>query len=159
MPGAHDAGGVMDIQAHIAFGGKLRFARVYAHADTDRHTCWPGVAGESPLDGHSCREGIGGASKGHEEGVSLRVDLVTVILVECCSQEASTLAEHLGVALAHLLEEGAGSLHVGEEQGHGAPWKVIDGGCPSPGFDWVSRGQDRERLSRRPFPASLCQSQ
>src|SRR6266851_9570283 len=116
VPGAHDAGGVMDIQAHIAFGGEFRLARVQAHADTYRHTCWPDVAGESPLGGHSRREGIGGTSKGDEEGIALRVDLVPVILVERRAQQVPRLHQQAGVAVAHLLEEVRGSLDIAEEQ-------------------------------------------
>jgi hypothetical protein len=50
------------------------------------------------------------------------------------TQQVPALAEHLGIALAQLLEQEGGPLDVSEEQSHGAAWQVTYGGCPLPGF-------------------------
>ena len=80
MRGFHDAGGVMQIHACIAFGSKLRLAGVQAHADAHRHALWPGMASQCTLPCYRRGDSIAGTSKGHEEGITLRDDLVTVIL-------------------------------------------------------------------------------
>ena len=54
MPGAHDAGGSMHIQAHVAFGGQGWFAGVQAHAHTHSCTFRPGMAGKRTLGVHCC---------------------------------------------------------------------------------------------------------
>src|SRR3989442_13506915 len=159
VPSTHDARNAMHVQAHIALSGKLRFARMHTHARADRHPVGRGMARKRALGVDRSCEGIGRTRKGHEEAISLRVHLVPVRLVACGAQEAAALSEDLWVALAQLLEQGGGPLHVAEEQGHGAPGKVMYGGCPSSGFGWVSRGQDRKRLSRCIFTASLFQRQ
>src|SRR6266567_7098868 len=96
------------------------------------------MASQGALRGYHCGDSISGTSKGYEESIALRVDLVTMILVERGTQEAPALAEHLCVALTHLLKKRGGPLNVGEEQGHGASWKVRHRSCPSSGFGWVS---------------------
>ena len=40
------------------------------------------MGGEGELDRHCCCNGIAGASKGHKEGIPLRVDLVAIELKE-----------------------------------------------------------------------------
>src|SRR5438270_4414183 len=68
---------------------------------------------------------MGGASKGHEEGISLGVHLVTVPPPECRAQEVAILLQQVGVALTHLLKQTSGPLHVGEEQRDGSHREVM----------------------------------
>ncbi len=82
MRGAHDAGGPMHIQANVALEGEFRLARMQAHADAYRHTICPDMASQGTLPSYRCGNSIGGTGERHEEGLTLRVDLVTVILVE-----------------------------------------------------------------------------
>src|SRR5262249_4384219 len=92
-----------------------------------------------------------------KERISLGVDLMAIIRVECGTQEVPTLTEHTGIALAQLLEQLGRPLDIGEEECHCSRRKVRTGGYPVPGFGWVSRGQERKRLSRCLFPPGLLQ--
>src|SRR5271167_1055641 len=98
VPGTHDACSPMHIQAHIAFGSKLRLARVQTHTHTYDYAFWPGMAGESTLRVYCCRESIRGTSKDHEEGISLGVDFMPAPVLEGSTQQVSALCEHAGVA-------------------------------------------------------------
>src|SRR6516164_5821056 len=82
MGNAHNASSVMHVQAYIAFKSKLWFASVQAHAHAHCHPIRPGLGEESTLSSYRCRDRFGGMSKGHEEGIALGVDLVSMILVE-----------------------------------------------------------------------------
>src|SRR5438105_5078603 len=112
MPGAHDTCGPMHVQAGVAFRGKLRFARVEAHAHMHHRALWEGVADEGTLGSDGCRDRIAGASKGHEEGIPLRVDLMAAMLAECGTQEVSALAQQASIVLTQLLEQLRGSLDI-----------------------------------------------
>ena len=46
---------------------------------------------------------IGGTSKGDEEGISLGVNLVTMVLLEYVAQQASAIGQHVGIAFTQLL--------------------------------------------------------
>jgi hypothetical protein len=105
----------MHVQTDIAFRRTLRLTSVQTHAHPHHHTFRPGMGSEGTLDSHCRRDGIGGASKGEEEGIALRVDLVAVELKECGAQEVPTLVQEAGVALTQLLKQARGPLNVGEE--------------------------------------------
>jgi hypothetical protein len=62
------------------------------------------MTGEGTLNSDSRYNCIGGARKGHEEGIALRIDLVAVMLVERCTQEISALGKHVAVVLTQVLE-------------------------------------------------------
>ena len=69
-------------QANVPFRGKLRFACMQPHAYTHGPSTRPSMAGHGMLHLHCCTNGIGGTSEGHEEGISLRVDLVAATRLE-----------------------------------------------------------------------------
>jgi len=83
------------------------------------------MAGHGLLHLHGCTDGIGGASEGHEEGISLRVDLVAATRLERGTQEGPTLCQHVGVALAQLLQQLGRPLDVAEEQRDGTHGEVL----------------------------------
>src|SRR6266702_8087536 len=140
---AHDACGAVDVQADIALGAKLRLTRMQAYAHPHGHTIRPGMESHGSLRIHCCRDGIGGASKGHKEGISLGIDLVAMVLMESCTQQASALGQHVGVALTQTLEQAGGPFDVSEEEGDCSPREVRHGGRPLSGFDTVCRGKTR----------------
>src|SRR5215470_8121708 len=84
VPGTHDAGRVMHVQANVALSRTLWFAGVQAHAHAHRHPIGPGMGAEGALGGYRSRDGIAGARKGDEEAVPLGIDLVTIPLVKHC---------------------------------------------------------------------------
>src|SRR5579884_2513910 len=132
MSYAHDASGVMHVQAYVAFRGEFWLARVQPDADMHCHTFWPELASKSTLGGDRSLESIGRTRKSHEEAVPLRIDLVPVPLVERCTQEEAALAQDLWVALAQSLEQGGGPLNVAEEQGDSSHREVVHTEPPFP---------------------------
>src|SRR5437764_1023396 len=58
-----------------------------------------GVGWIGRLLGYSCRDGIGGTSKGDKEGVSLGIDLVTMVLLEQAAQQVPAIGQHSGIVL------------------------------------------------------------
>ena len=60
------------------------------------------------------------ACKRDEEGVALRVDLVAAVRRERGAKQPSVVGEHVGVAVAKLLDEPRRALDVGEEEGDGS---------------------------------------
>jgi hypothetical protein len=91
---------------------------------------------EHALRGYGCRYGTGGASKGHEKDISMRLDLVTVPVPESRPQKVTALRHYQGIAVAQLLEEARGFLYAGEEQRDCPAGQVKSGG-----HSMVSRGQ------------------
>src|SRR5437588_12790898 len=85
VPGTHDACGAMNVQADVVFCGELRLTCVQTHTHTYRHTLRPYICSQGTLHVHCCPDSIGGARKGHEEGIALRVHLVAFPLVKCCT--------------------------------------------------------------------------
>src|SRR6266704_6922233 len=125
VPSTHHACGLMHVQTSIALGGKRWFACMEPHTDTHDHSFGPDMRGEGTLCCHCRCYGIGGASKSHEEGISLGVHDVPVPPPECCAEELAVLLQQVGVALAHLLKQTGGPLHVGEEQSDGSHREVM----------------------------------
>src|SRR5436305_2607062 len=99
MSGTHYSRCEVYVQPNIAFRRRLRFTRVQSHADTYPHTFRPGSAGKYTLRSHSCRNSINSTRKSNKECIPLSVDLVTVVLSECCTQQASALSQYTAVAL------------------------------------------------------------
>ena len=54
-----------------------------SHAHPHRHAFWPDMGEEGMLGSHRSRDRIGGTRKGYEEGIALRIHLVTMELAEC----------------------------------------------------------------------------
>src|SRR5438067_360066 len=104
VPSTHHACSIMHVQPSVALGGKRWFACMQTHTDTHDHSLGPAMGGEGTLCGHCTPDGIGGASKSHEEGISLCVHDVPVPPLECCAEEVAVLRQQVGVALAHLLK-------------------------------------------------------
>src|SRR5215831_18176942 len=111
---------MMDIQAQVAFGGKVRFAGMQTDPDTHVHVVGPGMSEKASLYPYGSRDGIGGASEDREEGVALGVDDLPTSAVERLLQQVPAVRQHPGVAITELLEQTGGSLHVREEQRDGS---------------------------------------
>src|SRR6266699_6929442 len=73
MPGTHNPGSQVYVQANIAFSRTLWLARMQTHADMYCDTIGPGMGSKRTLHLHCRGHGIGGACKGHEEGIALGV--------------------------------------------------------------------------------------
>ena len=120
----------MHIQADVVSSGKLRLARMQAHAHSHGYTLGPKMGSKGTLGVYGGFEGIGGARKSHEEAIPLRIHLVAVPPLEACSQQALAPGEDTGVALAQLLQQACGAFDVAEEHRHGSCWQVWHEGPP-----------------------------
>src|SRR6266567_3427291 len=100
MSGTHDARRVMHIDTRVAFGTQGGLTRVQAHPDTHIYAFRPGVSSKSALRFDRCRNSLGGTSKHHEEGISLRIYFVAMPVLEHATQQVPALRQHLGIALA-----------------------------------------------------------
>src|SRR6266516_984365 len=143
VPGAHNAGGVMHIQADVAFGNEGRLARVQAHTYTYHHALRPAMSGESTLGSHSCQDGIASASKRDEESISLRIDFVAAMRAKGRTQQATAFRQNRDVTFTHLLEQVRGPLDVGEEQGDCSRREAKRTGSALSRFVWVRVGRGR----------------
>ena len=120
MTGAHDAGSLMHIKATIAFVEQAparRCAARCARAPLRRaaRKRWKAPV-ESPLPPRR----ISSTRKGHEKGISLRVNLVTMPSGKDCPQQATTIRQHTGVVLAQLLQEARRALDISKKQSNGS---------------------------------------
>jgi hypothetical protein len=130
VPGAHDAGGVVDIQTHIPLRSRLRLAGMNADAYLYGDALRPGMGEEHALGRNRRFDGIASAGKGHKEGVALGIHLVAVVLLKRGTQQVPALSEHIGVPLAQLLQEARRSLDIGEEQRDGSCRLMLHGKSP-----------------------------
>src|SRR5260370_8920592 len=117
MRGAHDARRVMNVQASIALSRTLWLARMKPHAVMHCGTIGPGMGSKRTLHLHCRGHRIGGACKGHEEGIALGVHVVPAPAVKGCTQELAALGEDAIIAVAYLLQEAGGAFDIGEKQG------------------------------------------
>src|SRR6266700_7328850 len=79
---AHDTRGTMHVQAYIALGSQVRLTCMHAHPYSHRHTLRPAMTGERALAIYGCCNSITGARKSHEERITLRIQFMTVPLLE-----------------------------------------------------------------------------
>src|SRR5205814_10659948 len=127
---------VMHIQPHVSFQSERRFSCMYPHAYAHYSPLGSGIRAEDPLGSGSRRNSIDGTGKGHEERISLSVDLVAVIGLEGRAQQAAALCQYTSVAITQLPEQARGPLDVGEEQCHRSRRQVRQSHCGSLSPPW-----------------------
>ena len=103
VSGAHNASSMMHIQSSIALRRELRLARMHTDAHPNGNALGPGITGQSALDGDGRENRIGGTSKDHEEGITLRVDFVAAPLTKCRSQQLAIVGQHADIPISQLL--------------------------------------------------------
>jgi hypothetical protein len=110
----------MDAQTDVPARADGRLSCVNTHSDRDSHAARPGLSGQRKLCRLSGPDRVRGASKGDEECVALRVDLLSAGLRERVSQQTLVLGLYVRVCVTtKLLEELGRSLDVREEEGDG----------------------------------------
>jgi hypothetical protein len=87
MGSAHDARRAVYVQADVASWCQGGFTGMQAYAHTDFHPFTPAISGKSALDRDCRRNSTAGTSKGYEEAIALRIDFVTMILLENRAQK------------------------------------------------------------------------
>ena len=114
---AHDACCTMHVQTHITFNRTLWLTRMQTYAYMHWCTIGPGMGSKRTLHLHCRGYCIGGACKGHEEGIALGVHLVAVPAAKGCTQELAALGEDASIVVAYLLQQAGRAFDIGEEQG------------------------------------------
>jgi hypothetical protein len=114
----------MHVQADVILLPDLRLAGMdpdaHAHLDALR----PPLGRQRPLRAHRGRDRVARPCEGDEEGVTLGVDLATVVRVERCAKHALMLGKHLGVAAAQPRQHPRRTLDVAEQKRDGSARKL-----------------------------------
>jgi hypothetical protein len=159
--GAAETRGAHDVEPEVALLADRRLARVQPDPHVHRDPAWPVVRDVRPLHLGRRRDRVARAHEREEERVALRVDLDAVVRGERAAHEPPVIRQHLGVAVAQLLEQRGRALDVGEGEGDGAAGKlghdpILD--VPAPASSARATGQvyapktrartDRSRVGR-----------
>ena len=118
VPRAHDPCGAVHVGAHVSLFRDDRLARV----DADPHP--HGASRQLRLDFSCGCDGVTRAFEREEERVALRVDLDPAVAGERGAHDSAVLREHVGVAVAELVEQASGALDVREEERDGPARKL-----------------------------------
>jgi hypothetical protein len=97
---------------------------MYSHAHAHVHAIGPGLRGKRALPRERGGNRVGRPRESDEEGVTLGVDLVTVVRVERRTKHALMLGEYVGVATAQPRQQSRRTLDVGEQKGDGPARKL-----------------------------------
>ena len=89
----------MHVHSNVAVCRQPGFAGMQPNAHPHRGAVRPRLICEGSLYVYSCRDGIGSTSKGDKEGVSLGIDLVTIVLLEQAAQQVPAIGQHSGIVL------------------------------------------------------------
>ena len=89
---------------------------VNPHAHSKLRPVRPLVLGERTLPVDGCGHGVLGPPEGDEEGVALRVDLMSAVGCEGLAQQSLMLRERLSVEPAQTLQQARRSLDVREQE-------------------------------------------
>ena len=95
-----DARRPVHVHADVAFFGFQGFAGVQSHAHPHLNTFWPVVRGQGALDLHRGADRFRGAWEGHEEGIPLGVDLLSVPVGKGFSQDTALVSQQGRVLVA-----------------------------------------------------------
>src|SRR5579884_526587 len=121
---AHDACSAVHIHPNVALFYRLWFASMNAHAHANRHIVRPLVSQQSTLSAHSCRNSIQCTRKNDKEGISLRVNFLTMPLLKGHAQERPTISQYIGIAWSKLPQQTSRTFNIGEEQCDRACWQM-----------------------------------
>src|SRR5262249_57486706 len=92
--GGHYARRAMDAETVIAVVGHAGLARVHSHSHSKLGSVRPGMFGERPLRLDRGESGVTRPTKGDEEGIALRIDLLSSVLFERGTNNPPILTHH-----------------------------------------------------------------
>jgi hypothetical protein len=113
VAGGGDAGGAVDVDAHVSLLGEQRLARVQPHADSDR------ARAQRLLPRRRGRDRVAGTGEGEEERISLRVDLRGVEAADDVAEHASMVGYCVRISVFELSQQSRRAFDVREEEGDG----------------------------------------
>ena len=113
----------MDIDARIPPFTGLRFAGQQGDADFNGHVAGSWPRGEAALCLNRGGQRIHGASEGHEEGVTLRIDFAPAVAGKSIAEDPSVIGEcGRRPFVAQAVDQFGGSLDVRKQESDGARW-------------------------------------
>ena len=120
VTGSADPRGAVDVEPDVALRGAHGLAGVEPHpiAYGDAAGPLPGPDRELALDRRLDR--VAGGREDEVQPVARRAALDGAVARERLADQAMVIGQHLGIAVAELLEQPRRALDVGERQGHGA---------------------------------------
>ena len=118
MPDGGDPRALVHVEADVSLLGKPRLASVHPHPHAYR------PIGKCALALRSGGDGVRRAGEGHEECVTLRVDLDALVVGEHTAESPPMLVQRLSVVVSELVQQPRRALHVREQQRHDAGWKI-----------------------------------
>jgi hypothetical protein len=104
VSGIHDASCTVHIQANITFDGWVRLTGVQTHAYPYGFPLGPHLRSQGALGNNCCCERIARTGKSYEKGITLRVDLMALILKECHAQKVPARGQHVSISLTYALK-------------------------------------------------------
>ncbi len=116
VPGRADPCSTMYGEPRVATLRRDRLTRVQPHAHLDLGPVGPRMRQQRELALHRREHCLPSAGEGDEEGIALRVDLVTAVGCEGGSQQPLMVGKQFGVALAELLDQARRTLDVREQK-------------------------------------------
>ncbi len=115
--GGGDPGRLVDVEGDVPCSGRVGLAGVGAHAHPDLDAVGPLVGDQGPLGVEAGGNRRAGPAEGHEEAVSLGLDLDAAVGGEGRPQQPAVLLQQLAVALVpDVAEQAGGALDVGEQE-------------------------------------------
>ena len=115
-----DPGGAMHANARVALLADDGLARVNAHSHLDGSFFGPRMGGELALRFQGGCDRVARSAERDEEGISLCVDLVSVMICARGTQDHLMFRERSLIPLAEGLHQVCRAFDVGEEEGDGS---------------------------------------
>ena len=94
----------MHVQSDVVTGPAHGLAGMQAHPHAQRRVVRPGVFRDSQLRRYPCPDGISRPRECHEEGVSMRRDLLAVPFYKRSAEETAVFLQHLRVSAVAVEE-------------------------------------------------------
>ena len=117
--GAGDPGGAVDIEAEVFVTDERRLASVQPDAHLNASSLGPGMRLQRELRRRRATAGIQRATENDEERVALGAQLVAAMLGQGFAEHRVMGEQHVGVALAELLDESRRAFDIAEKEGDG----------------------------------------
>src|SRR5207302_9764074 len=142
--GPGDPGGSMHLEPEVVIADQRRLAGVQPNADAHPPAVGPAVLRERLLDCGRAGAGIERAVEDDKVRIALGTELVAVIRLQRLPLDGVMRQQHLGIAIAELLDQPRRSLDITEIEGDGAGRQVAHAAAP----EWVKTGSRTDRSWR-----------
>ena len=142
--GAGDPGGSMDLEPQILIADQRCLAGVQTNPHPHLPAVGPPIIRQRLLDCGRAGAGIERAVEDDKERIALGTELVAVIRLQRLPLDGVMRQQHLGIAIAELLDQPRRSLDITEIEGDGAGRQLAHAAAP----EWVKTGSRTDRSWR-----------